>query len=145
MLGTKNTIYDGVVSYDAESRLGNVLRAISDTGDSLRDQGVVAGFMLTVPEAKFREERIGFYPDIRRPTSQYQALMGPIAEAAVKHFDVVLRMDDLLCNELFCQIEADGQLLYYDSNHPSSYLDAMIIPHLKPQVGKFMAKTGSTY
>lgn len=143
-LRSKDTIYNGIESYDDETRLSNVVQAITETGDRLRELNMTSGFLMTVPgarhsvpEAMFRQARLGYYPEVRRSKEEYEAIMQPVKEAAEAHFDHVLQTDDFLCASGFCEVMKDGRLLYYDSNHPSLYLNEIMLPHLQEQINDF--------
>lgn len=145
VLDEKNTVYQGTSSHDAESRLQNAVSAISDTGNAFSDMGVKSGFLLTVPgakhsvpEAMFRKARLGAYPEIRRTAESYQSIMAPLQGVAQAHYDAVLRSDDLICTDGFCDVLRDGKPLYYDTNHPTQYLNTIMLPHLQTQLDNFL-------
>ena len=142
----KNTIYRGVQSDDAATRRANVTGAIADTGDALRELGVASGFVMTVPgalhsvpEALFRQSQLGFHPEMRRSADNYRAVMGPIETVAEEHFNLVLRTDNALCSSGLCDVVRDGKPLYYDSNHPSLYLNQIMLPFLRDDFAAFAA------
>lgn len=145
VLSSKDTVYAGQRSFDDATRLENVLRAIADTGDRLEDMGIDSGFMMTVlgaqysvPEALFREAQLGFYPEIRRSAAEYEDVMGPIRDVAMAHYDVVVETDQILCQSGFCDIIRDGRPPYYDSNHPSAYLNELMRPVLQGEISEFI-------
>lgn len=147
VLSVKDTVYAGQRSFDDATRRENVLRAIADTGDLLEEMDIVSGFLLTVPgarhsvpEALFRKAQLGFYPEMRRSTAEYNALMGPIREVADAHFDTILATDAILCATGQCEIMQDGRPLFYDSNHPSLYLNEIMLPHLQGDISAFLER-----
>ena len=144
VLSSKNTVYEGNVSMDNDSRLANVTGAIAETGDVFGKLGITSGFLMTVPgarhsvpEAMFRKAQLHFYPEIRRSWENYHQIMAPIEASAEAHYDYVLKTDDDLCVSGYCDIERDGELLYYDSNHPSLYLNQLMLPHILGQLKEF--------
>ena len=148
VLTEKNTIYKGQRSHDYASRAGNVSRAIAETGDALREMGVVSGFLMTapgarysVPEALFRKAQIGFYPEIRRSQQEYDGILAPVRTAALGHFNHVMELSDLLCGTGRCEIMRNGQALYYDSNHPSLHLNKLVLPDMKDRLAGFLTET----
>ena len=145
-LEEKNTIYRGVQSHDAATRRTNVTRAIADTGDTLRALGVTSGFMMTVPgalhslpEALFRQSQLGFHSEVRRTADNYRTIMGPIQAVAEQHYNLVVRTDDVLCASEFCDVVRDGEPLYFDSNHPSLYLNELMRPYLQDEIDEYAA------
>lgn len=144
VLEEKNTVFDGNASYDNPSRLMNVSAGIAHTGQALRSFGAKSAFFLTVPgarhsvpEALFRQARLGFYPEIRRTPEEYENKLGNIKEVARKNFDAVFTLNSPLCGNDFCEVLMDGKPLYYDSNHPSLYLNQVMVPHLSAQIQAF--------
>lgn len=51
----------------------------------------------------------------------------------------VVRTDNVLCGSGFCDVVRDGVPLYFDSNHPSIYLNEVMLPHLQDDIGTFAA------
>jgi peptidoglycan/LPS O-acetylase OafA/YrhL len=145
VLDNKDTVYAGQRSINDATRLENVTRAIADTGDWLVEMGISSAFLVTVPGARhsvpeslFREAQLGFYPETRRSEAEYGALMGPIRRVAEAHFDTVIRTDRLLCDSGQCDILRDGRPLYYDSNHPSLFMNEVMLPHLQSEFTAFL-------
>jgi peptidoglycan/LPS O-acetylase OafA/YrhL len=133
-LTTKNTVYAGQRSHDADTRRQNVTRALIDTAAALREMGVTSTFVMTVPgsrhsvpEALFRRMQLGGYPEIRRTAEEYDAIFAGVAATAHAEFDHVIETSDLLCETGHCAVQHDGNPLYYDGNHPSLYLNDLLL------------------
>ncbi|MBI1354119.1 MAG: acyltransferase family protein [Acidobacteria bacterium] len=144
-LTTKNTVFDGLESVDDATRLRNIVGAISLTGNTLEEMGVASGFLVTapgakysVPEALFRQHRVKTDFEIRRSHAEYLEAMSPLIDAAEANFDHVLRIDREVCSEGYCAVRADGRPLYFDSNHPSLYMNEYAYGFLAPQINEFL-------
>lgn len=145
VMTSKNTVYNGQRSYDDVTRAQNITQALADTGDTLHSMGVKTAFLMTapgakssVPEALFRKAQLGDYPDIRRTLDNYERAIGPIRAVVAEHFDAKIETADLLCSRVYCRIIEEGKPLYYDSNHPSLYLNELLLPQLRVRFEPFL-------
>lgn len=66
--------------------------------------------------------------------------MGPIRDVARVHFDTVLLTGPILRSTGYCAIMYDRWPLYYDSNHPSLYLNEIMQPVIQDDISAFLSK-----
>lgn len=141
---SNTTLYKGRLAEDADSRRQNIIDAVSQTIDTFHANGIQVAFLMPVPgalypvpDAMYRQDRLGGRTELRRETAEYLSLIEPL-QAATTKADLVLRIDDQLCDATHCAVAQDGIPLYYDGNHPSSQMNRMLRPQLEAQLAPFL-------
>lgn len=114
-----------------EAVLAGLVDRLSASGRRVILVGAVPQMSVDVPRAYLADSMAGFVPVTGRPVGDVTAretlslaILGRIAQR-----DGVTLLDpiELICGET-CPIEADGHLLYRDTNHMSQYASERFVP-----------------
>lgn len=144
----KNSIYDGSVSSDDTSRFENVRAGLHATFQILNERKMEVAFMMPTPGAKepvpqtmARSVVFHRHAHIEVSGEDYRTrknLLISIIESSPAPIDAVVDVEGLLCRQT-CDVVRDSHSLYFDSNHPSRYLNQLLLPITEMQLASFIA------
>jgi hypothetical protein len=148
-----NTTFEGSTSYNDETRNRNIREGLHHTFRSFAENDIQFAFMMPVPGAKedvpqtlARSILLGRPAHIEYSREDYQAeltSLDDILGSSPVHANAVISVTDFLCADI-CEVKRDGRSLYFDSNHPSAYMNQLLMPLVEEQLGLFINQPTSS-
>lgn len=142
-----NTTFEGNTSYNDETRSQNIREGLHHTFQTFADNDIQFAFMMPVPGAKedvpqtiARSILLDRAAHIEYSREDYQSelsSLNDILDSSPVLASAVISVTDFLCTDI-CKVTQDGRSLYFDSNHPSVYLNQLLTPVVEEQLGLFL-------
>ncbi|MEQ8268871.1 MAG: acyltransferase family protein [Parvibaculum sp.] len=146
----KDTTLHGRTSHDDRTRYENIRAGLHLTFGRLKESGREIAFMMPTPGAReavpstlARSIVFGRNSNIEFSRKEYRkrlAGLESILATAPHPVDTVVTVEDYMCAQI-CDVARESQSLYFDSSHPSLYLNRLLKPVVQRQLESFMTGT----